>query len=218
MKLKHKIGRPGYNSSPNLQRDPKGTYSTNITPSTNKFKAKSSNLSDFQYDVDAYEADRNQQLSTMTPEQLANLQYNDTAFTEATQWNPNKVIERGSYYYPGTKKVRAVDKPTYIQGTISRDANYSVSNPVDPSLNREAGESTAVVNIPEILNFKKGKQANLFQPVQKAYTTLEVAQDYDGNRLSMPRYNQQMKDYEAQIAAQQQFDEQKAQNLGIVNN
>jgi hypothetical protein len=215
MKLKHKIGRPGYNSSPNLQ---KAEYRTNINPSTNKFTRNGSNLADFQYDVDAYEADRNQQISTMTPEQLRNLQYNDTTFTEPTQWNANKVITGGSYYYPGTKKVRAVDQPTYIQGTISRDANYSVSNPVDPSLNRAPGESTAVVNIPEILNFEPGKQKTLVRPVQKAYTQLEVAQDNEGKRLSMPRYNQQMKDYEAQIAAQQQFDEEKAQALGIVNN
>jgi len=214
MKLKHKIGRPGYNSSPNLQ---KAEYRTNIRPSTNRFTNYGSNLADFQYDVDSYEADRNEQLSNMTEEQLANVKYNDTIFTEPTQWNPNKVIQGGSYYYPGTKKVRAVDKPTYVQGTISRDANYEVVNPVDPSLNRASGESTAVVNIPEILNFEKGKQKTLVRPVQKAYTQLEVAQDNLGKRLSIPRYNQQMKDYEAELAEQQKFDEKKAA-LGIVNN
>lgn len=90
-------------------------------------------------------------------------------------------------------------------------------NPVDPSLNRASGESTAVVNIPEILNFEKGKQKTLVRPVQKAYTQLEVAQDNLGKRLSIPRYNQQMKDYEAELAEQQKFDEKKAA-LGIVNN
>ena len=204
MKLKHKIGRPGYNSSPNLQ---KAKYSTDINPRTNNDSVTGSNLADFQYDVDNYEADRNEQLSNMTEEQLANLQYNDTIFNEATQWNPNKVIEGGSYYIPGTKKIRAVENPTYVQGTISRDANYEVVNSVDPSLNRAAGESTAVVNIPQILNFEKGKQKNLVRPVQKAYTQLEVARDNEGKRLSMPRYNQQMKDNAAQIAAQLAYDE-----------
>mgnify|MGYP003311874622 CR=1 FL=1 len=71
--------------------------------------------------------------------------------------------------------------------------------------------------VKEILNFEKGKQKTLVRPVQKAYTQLEVAQDNLGKRLSIPRYNQQMKDYEAELAEQQKFDEKKAA-LGIVNN
>ena len=57
------------------------------------------------------------------------------------------------------------------------------------------------------LNFEKGKQKTLVRPVQKAYTQLEVARDNEGKRLSMPRYNQQMKDNAAQIAAQLAYDE-----------
>jgi len=203
MKLKHKIGRPGYNSSPNLQ---KAEYRTNIHPSTNRFTGYDSNLADYKYDVDAYKADRDRQISEMTPEQIENLQYNDTIFTEPTQWNPNKVIQGGSYYYPGTKNIRAVDQPTYTQGTISRDANYEVVNPVDPSLNRAPGESTAVVNIPEVLDFVKGKQKTLFTPVKPAFTRLDAATDSEGNKLSIPRYNQQVRDYERQLAAQQEYD------------
>ena len=218
MKLKHKIGRPGYDSSPNLQRVRRGKYTTNPSSNTNRFTRTGSDLANFKYDEESYNIDRNEQISNFSPEQLENLKYNDTIFNQPTQWNTNKVIEGGSYYYPGTKKIRAVKEPTFVQGTISIDDNYSVSNPVDPSLNRAPGESTAVVNIPNILNFQEGKDKTLFQPVEKAYTQLEVAQDAQGNRLSMPRYNQQMKNYEAEIAAQQQFDEKKAQALGVVNN
>ncbi len=206
MKLKHKIGRPGYKTSPLPQ---KGNFGRS------KGKKSWANLSDYQYDVDAYEADRNQQLSEMTPEQLENLKYNDTIFTQPTQWNPNKTIEGGTYYYPkpGRRKVsnldiRALDYPTYTPGTISRDANYEVVNRVDPSLNRAPGESTAVVNIPEVLNFIEGKQKTLLSPVRPAQTTLDVARDSEGGKLSIPQYNQQIKDYERQKAEQRAYDEE----------
>jgi hypothetical protein len=204
MKLKHKIGRPGYKTSPLPQ---KGNFGRS------KGKKSWANLSDYQYDVDAYEADRNQQLSEMTPEQLENLKYNDTIFTQPTQWNPNKTIEGGTYYYPNssTRKVskldiRALDYPTYTPRTISRDANYEVVNPVDPSLNRAPGESTAVVNIPEVLDFMKGKQKTLFAPVRPAQTTLDAATDSKGNILSIPRYEQQMRTRAKEQAAQKEFD------------
>lgn len=194
MKLAHKLGRPGYKSGINMSPLDQRYTDKGMIPITN-----------FESVVQNYQNSQDNQMSQMTQEQLENLQYNDTIFNpEYTSWNQNQVAL--SNKVPNKKQKLKV--PIYPPNSISTDSNYEVVNPVDPSLNRPAGDArnADVLSIPEILSFKEGQKKNLIQGNKQAKTTVRTYKDSEGNQISQPYFDQLISDVEKARLAQEAYD------------
>lgn len=200
MKLTHKIGRPGYKNG------------INMSPLTQRYSNKNmTSINDYKVPIAEYEASRNQQLSTMSQEQLENVKYNDTTLTQPSQWNENQVALSDNVPYG--KDVYKV--PIYPPKSIATDANYTVTNPVDPSLNREANDprNASVVSIPGINSFSPGRPKTLLAAPRPAKTSVETFRNADGKQISGFNFDQILRDIEKEKLAQEAYDQDAAQKI-----
>jgi hypothetical protein len=125
----------------------KQTRISSRAPLTQTYGKKKFTAEDLQKKLSEYDASRSSQMSNMTPEQLENIKLNDTNVVH-TDFNLNK-LNINPYDKSGTatSKGFGLNAPVVPEESIS-ESTYTVSNSVDPSLNRSVDQSPPVVDVP----------------------------------------------------------------------
>ena len=202
----------------------KQTRISSRAPLTQTYGKTKMTAEDLQAKLTAYDKSRSEQMSNMSSEQLENIKLNDTNVVH-TNFNLNK-LNVNPYDKSGTatSKGLGLNAPVVPEESIS-ESTYTVSNPVDPTLNRSVDQSPPVVDVPikdfrvnpnnkkrkgggkstvtDVQTFfKPGQRANL-NPVDSAYDP------DDEQQISLTEFNQAVRDYDKFDARRKEIEGEK---------
>tara|TARA_R110002020_G_scaffold31661_1_gene98403 strand:+ start:1012 stop:1647 length:636 start_codon:yes stop_codon:yes gene_type:complete len=164
--------------------------------------------------ISEYDKSRSSQMSKMTPEQLENIKLNDTNVVH-TNFNLNKV-NLNPYDNSGTptSKGFGLNAPVVPEESIS-ESTYTVSNPIDSSLNRSVDQSPAVVDVPvkdfrvnENNKNRKGRGKTTVTDVQTFYKP-GPNNSNDEQQISLTEFNQAVKNYDKFDARRKEIEGEK---------
>ena len=162
--------------------------------------------------LSAYDKSRSSQLANMSKEQLANLVHNDTNVVH-TDFNLNK-LNLNPFDDSGTPTSKGLGlfAPVVPEESISK-STYTVSNEVDPSLNRSVDESPAVVDVP-LMDFRvnpnnKKRQGGGRSTVTDVQTFSKPGPNGDDQQISLTEFNQAVRDYNEFDARRKEIEGEK---------